>query len=77
MREWLRGGAPPCQGGGRGFESRLALFLIAESFAGSRLSASVIAETFGNSTAVNSKNEFHLPQKSVSTLRILRKTVQI
>ena len=33
MREWLRGGAPPCQGGGRGFESRLALFLIsAEAF---------------------------------------------
>ena len=59
------------------FESRLALFLIAESFAESRLSASVIAETFGNSTAVNSKNEFHLPQKSASTLRILRKTVQI
>ena len=28
MREWLRGGAPPCQGGGRGFESRLALFLL-------------------------------------------------
>ena len=28
MREWLRGGAPPCQGGGRGFESRLALFLM-------------------------------------------------
>ena len=28
MREWLRGGAPPCQGGGRGFESRLALFLF-------------------------------------------------
>ena len=27
-REWLRGGAPPCQGGGRGFESRLALFLF-------------------------------------------------
>ena len=31
MREWLRGGAPPCQGGGRGFESRLALFLLRES----------------------------------------------
>ena len=32
MREWLRGGAPPCQGGGRGFESRLALLLfIAEA----------------------------------------------
>ena len=29
MREWLSGGAPPCQGGGRGFESRLALFLLA------------------------------------------------
>ena len=33
MREWLSGGAPPCQGGGRGFESRLALFVIsAEAF---------------------------------------------
>ena len=28
MREWLSGGAPPCQGGGRGFESRLALFIL-------------------------------------------------
>ena len=28
MREWLRGGAPPCQGGGRGFESRLALLFL-------------------------------------------------
>ena len=28
MREWLSGGAPPCQGGGRGFDPRLALFLI-------------------------------------------------
>ena len=28
MREWLSGGAPPCQGGGRGFDSRLALFFI-------------------------------------------------
>ena len=25
MREWLSGGAPPCQGGGRGFDPRLAL----------------------------------------------------
>src|SRR5690606_319635 len=24
-RKWLRGRAPPCQGGGRGFESRLPL----------------------------------------------------
>ena len=29
MREWLRGGASPCQGEGRGFESRLALFFMA------------------------------------------------
>ena len=27
MREWLSGGAPPCQGGGRGFDPRLALSL--------------------------------------------------
>ena len=25
LREWLRGGVQPCQGWGRGFESRLAL----------------------------------------------------
>ena len=30
MREWLSGGAPPCQGGGRGFDPRLALFLCPE-----------------------------------------------
>ena len=28
MREWLSGGAPPCQGGGRGFDSRLALPML-------------------------------------------------
>lgn len=28
MREWLSGGVSPCQGEGRGFESRLALFLM-------------------------------------------------
>ncbi len=27
LREWLSGGVSPCQGEGRGFESRLALFL--------------------------------------------------
>ena len=27
-REWLSGGASPCQGEGRGFDSRLALFYI-------------------------------------------------
>ena len=29
MREWLSGGAPPCQGGGRGFDPRLALLFFA------------------------------------------------
>lgn len=27
-REWLSGGAPPCQGGGRGFDPRLALLFF-------------------------------------------------
>ena len=30
MREWLSGGVSPCQGEGRGFESRLALFIFSE-----------------------------------------------
>ena len=30
MREWLSGGVSPCQGEGRGFESRLALYVIYE-----------------------------------------------
>ena len=30
MREWLSGGVSPCQGEGRGFESRLALFKRSE-----------------------------------------------
>ena len=29
MHEWLSGGASPCQGEGRGFESRLVLFIFA------------------------------------------------
>ena len=33
MREWLSGGAPPCQGGGRGFDPRLALLF----YSGSRI----------------------------------------
>ena len=32
MREWLSGGVSPCQGEGRGFESRLALMKILEEF---------------------------------------------
>ena len=30
MHEWLSGGVSPCQGEGRGFESRLVLFLLPE-----------------------------------------------
>ena len=30
MREWLSGGASPCQGEGRGFDPRLALLLFLE-----------------------------------------------
>ena len=33
LREWLSGGAPPCQGGGRGFDSRLALSITIRDFA--------------------------------------------
>ena len=28
MHEWLSGGVSPCQGEGRGFESRLALYFL-------------------------------------------------
>ena len=28
MREWLSGGASPCQGEGRGFDPRFALFIF-------------------------------------------------
>ncbi len=31
MREWLSGGAPPCQGGGRGFDPRLALIFLPQN----------------------------------------------
>ena len=30
MREWLSGGASPCQGEGRGFDPRLALYFFAQ-----------------------------------------------
>ena len=35
MREWLSGGVPPCQGGGRGFDPRLAL-VCTENFKSKR-----------------------------------------
>ncbi len=40
MREWLSGGAPPCQGGGRGFDPRLALFYFSGN--ADRISVSVL-----------------------------------
>ena len=33
MHEWLSGGVSPCQGEGRGFESRLALSQILKTIA--------------------------------------------
>ena len=39
MREWLSGGVSPCQGEGRGFESRLALFYWLEFLEFSRVPA--------------------------------------
>ena len=39
MREWLSGGAPPCQGGGRGFDPRLALLFLRNFRNGDRVSA--------------------------------------
>ena len=39
MREWLSGGVSPCQGEGRGFESRLALFYWLEVLEFSRVPA--------------------------------------
>ena len=37
MREWLSGGASPCQGEGRGFDPRLALFLFGGKLVNIRL----------------------------------------
>ncbi len=37
MREWLSGGVSPCQGEGRGFESRLALLLPANKITYARV----------------------------------------
>ncbi len=34
MHEWLSGGVSPCQGEGRGFESRLVLFGFCSVYAG-------------------------------------------
>ena len=48
MREWLSGGAPPCQGGGRGFDPRLALFKITKGLPNGK-SFFVIREVRGTS----------------------------
>ena len=64
MREWLSGGAPPCQGGGRGFESRLALLF----FTGDESSPVFILfqqeEFFSISLFVSPSNFFAKPSKS-------------
>ena len=45
MREWLSGGAPPCQGGGRGFDPRLALSDRRNSVSDNRDHREVISAT--------------------------------
>ena len=47
MHEWLSGGVSPCQGEGRGFESRLVLFKSSE-FSGDFLFLNVIVKMKGN-----------------------------
>ena len=46
MREWLRGRASPCQGEGRGFESRFALADVAGSRWGTFFSSWLVHEIF-------------------------------
>ena len=56
MREWLSGGASPCQGEGRGFDPRLALRKIADT---RRVSAIFLSPILG------SKGSFSPPARSV------------
>ena len=46
LHEWLSGGVSPCQGEGRGFESRLVLFLLP-------ISCCIIATTFSFTTPLH------------------------
>lgn len=50
MREWLSGGAPPCQGGGRGFDPRLALFLLPEKAHKQRACGTSVSEQYLEAT---------------------------
>ena len=52
MREWLSGGVSPCQGEGRGFESRLALLKPPE------FNQEVFCLTANSSTVVQKQNSF-------------------
>ena len=60
MREWLSGGVSPCQGEGRGFESRLALnkkdgYIVTIFFIESRVRLSRLwSEENPNGIGVNS-----------------------
>ena len=54
MREWLSGGAQPCQGWGRGFDPRLALHIevIRKNVSGlfflNKISVSILLLSFSN-----------------------------
>ena len=52
MREWLSGGVSPCQGEGRGFESRLALLKPPDQI------QEVFCLTAHSSTVVQKQNSF-------------------
>ena len=54
MREWLSGGVSPCQGEGRGFESRLALLKPPE------FNQEVFCLTAHSSTVVQNKTCLHV-----------------
>ena len=52
MREWLSGGVSPCQGEGRGFESRLALFLFSwENFIMSLKGCEIVKNIYAQSAS--------------------------
>ena len=59
MREWLSGGVSPCQGEGRGFESRLALFQEAEEASFFDAKARQAADELARLTSAGRKDMEH------------------
>ena len=59
MREWLSGGAPPCQGGGRGFDPRLALLFLLRDIEGYLLFCFLIISCHTNLVAFPLLQEYN------------------